>query len=221
MKAELLILGVLHRGNFHPYEIKRRLRNAMIECYTDVDVGTLYYAVRQLEKNGLIIAVRQERVARGGVRTVYGISPIGKRRFEQLLNEQFATEGSVAQTLYAPMLFLQFSNLPLIADLLRTRISRETPAIREIIKIREQLGSTLATGALHLLKHLELQHRLDRNWLQGVLADVEGGRVRDVADTKRLARGWLASKTQPRQRSRRSSGSPDLTPKLTARARTV
>ena len=48
MKAELLILGVLHRGNFHPYEIKRRLENAMVECYTDVDVGTLYYAVRQI-----------------------------------------------------------------------------------------------------------------------------------------------------------------------------
>src|SRR5215468_5816111 len=65
MKAELLILGVLHRGNFHPYEIKRRLENAMIECYTDVDVGTLYYAIRQLEKKGLITAVRREHVARG------------------------------------------------------------------------------------------------------------------------------------------------------------
>lgn len=194
MKAELLILGVLHRGNFHPYEIKRRLRNAMIECYTEVDVGTLYYAIRQLEKKGLILPVRQERVARGGVRTVYGISVTGKRRFEQLLNEQFAAEGSVAQMLYAPMLFLQFSNLPLIADLLRTRISREAQAIREIAEIRKQLGSTPATGALHLLKHLELQRRLDRKWLQGVLADVEGGRVRDVSDPKRLTLGWLASK---------------------------
>src|ERR1700757_490998 len=124
MKAELLILGVLHRGNFHPYEIKRRLKNAMVECYTDVDVGTLYYAIRQLEKTKLIVAVRQERVARGGMRTVYGISPSGKRRFQQLLNEQFAAQGSVAQTLYCPMLFLQFSNLPLGADLLRTRILR-------------------------------------------------------------------------------------------------
>jgi DNA-binding PadR family transcriptional regulator len=191
MKAELLILGVLHRGNFHPYEIKRRLNNAMIECYTDVDVGTLYYAIRQLVKNGLIVAVRRERVARGGVRTVYGISAGGKRRFQQLLNEQFAAQGSVAQTLYAPMLFLQFSDLPLIADLLRTRISRETQAIREIAGIRKQLGSTPATGALHLLKHLELQHRLDRKWLQGVLADVEGGHVRDVANPKRLTRGLL------------------------------
>ena len=48
MKAELYILGVLHRGDFHPYEIKRRLTQAMIECFTEVDVGTLYYAVRQL-----------------------------------------------------------------------------------------------------------------------------------------------------------------------------
>jgi len=199
MKAELLILGVLQRGNFHPYEIKRRLRKAMIECYTDVNVGTLYYAIRQLEKNELIIAVRRERVARGGVRTVYGISARGKRRFEQLLNEQFAAEGSVSQTLYAPMLFLQFSNLPLIAVLLRTRISRERQAIREIAEIRKQLGSTPATGALHLLKHLDLQHRLDHNWLRGVLADVEGGRVRDVADPKRLTRGLLA-KIRARQR---------------------
>ena len=86
MKAELLILGVLHRGNFHPYEIKRRLRNAMVECYTDVDVGTLYYAIRQLAKNRFIVAVRRERVARGGVRTVYGISASGKDRFQELLN---------------------------------------------------------------------------------------------------------------------------------------
>jgi DNA-binding PadR family transcriptional regulator len=190
MKAELLILGVLHRGNFHPYEIKRRLRNAMVECYTDVDVGTLYYAIRQLEAKGLITAVRKERVARGGVRTVYGISASGKRRFQQLLNEQFAAPGSVAATLYSAMLFLQFGDLRLIADLLRTRIARETEAIREVAGIRKQLGSTPATGALHLMKHLELQHRLDRKWLHGVLADVEGGRVRDVKDPKRLIRGW-------------------------------
>jgi DNA-binding PadR family transcriptional regulator len=190
MKAELLILGVLHRGNFHPYEIRRRLKNAMVECYTDVDVGTLYYAIRQLEKNGMIAAVRQERVARGGMRTVYAISPNGRQRFEELLNQQFAAEGPVAQTLYAPMLFLHFADLPVIAELLRARIARETEAIREVAGIRKQLGSVPATGALHLLKHLELQHRLDRKWLQGVLAEVERGRVRDVADPKRLVRGW-------------------------------
>ena len=59
---------MLHRGNIHPYEIKRRLLNAMVQCYTDVDVGTLYYAIRQLSKSRLITAVSRERVARGGMR---------------------------------------------------------------------------------------------------------------------------------------------------------
>ena len=68
MKAELYILGILHRGDFHPYEIRRRLTQAMIECFTDVDVGTLYYAVRQLAEGGLLTAVAHQRVARGGMR---------------------------------------------------------------------------------------------------------------------------------------------------------
>ena len=70
MNARQLILGVLHRGDFHPYEIKRRLQAAMVECYIDVDVGTLYYAVRQLDRAGLIEAIAQERVPRGGMRTI-------------------------------------------------------------------------------------------------------------------------------------------------------
>ena len=189
MKAELLILGVLHRGNFHPYEIRRRLKNAMVECYTDVDVGTLYYAIRQLAKNGLVTAVQRERVKRGGVRTVYEISAAGRRRFQQLLNEQFARGGSVAETLYGAMLFLHLADSHRIAELLRIRISREEQRIREIEEIRKQFEPVLSTGGLHLLTHLTLQRRLDRKWLRGVLSDVEGGRVRDMRDPKRLTRG--------------------------------
>ena len=93
MNTRLLILGVLHRGDFHPYEIRRRLEAAMVECYMSVDVGTLYYAVRQLEKDGLIAAVAEERVARGGVRTVYCITPAGRSEFRDGLHRQFDAEG--------------------------------------------------------------------------------------------------------------------------------
>jgi DNA-binding PadR family transcriptional regulator len=187
MKAELLILGVLHRGNFHPYEIKRRFSNAMVECYTDVDVGTLYYAIRQLAKAGLITQVTRERVARGGMRTVYGITAKGKRRFQELLHAQFETEGSVPETLYGAMLFLHLSDLPKVADLIRDKIARQTEAIHKLAVLRKQLMPVLSTGGLHLIKHLSLQRRLDRKWLQAVLADVIAGRVRDVSDPNLLA----------------------------------
>lgn len=186
MKAKLLILGVLHRGNFHPYEIKRRLENAMVECYTDVDVGTLYYAVRQLEKDGLIASVSRERVARGGMRTIYKITSKGKAEFRGLLHRQFEEDGPVSQTLYGALLFLHLSDLAVVEDLLRRRIERLDDLVAKLGPIREALRPVLSTGGEHLLGHLGKQRRLDRDWLKGLLADVKARRVRDVANPKRL-----------------------------------
>jgi len=186
MKARLLILGVLHRGNFHPYEIKRRLQNAMVECYIDVDVGTLYYAIRQLEKESLISAVSQERVARGGMRTVYAISAKGKAEFRELLHRQFEEDGPVSQTLYGALLFLHLADPAIVEDLVRRRIARLDELIAKLGPIRKEFAPVISTGGDHLLRHLEKQRRLDRDWLKGLLADIEARRVHDVVEPKRL-----------------------------------
>ena len=186
MNARLLVLGVLHRGDFHPYEIKRRLQAAMVECYIDVDVGTLYYAVRQLEKEKLIKAVAEERVARGGIRTIYSITPGGRAEFRKGLHRQFDVEGPVSQTLYGALLFLHLADLEIVEDALRRRISRLDELIAKLGPIREQLEPVLSTGGEHLLRHLDKQRRLDRAWLQDLLKDVAARRVRDVRDPARL-----------------------------------
>lgn len=187
MKAKLLILGVLHRGNFHPYEIKRRLENTMVECYTDVEVGTLYYAIRQMDKEGLISTVSQQRVARGGMRTVYKITAKGKTEFLDLLHRQFEEDGPVSQTLYGALLFLHLSDPAIVQDLIRDRIARLDEQIAKLGPIRKELRPVLSTGGEHLLRHLDQQRRLDRDWLKGLLTDVKARRVRDVADPKLLA----------------------------------
>ncbi|HEY1612617.1 MAG TPA: PadR family transcriptional regulator [Rhizomicrobium sp.] len=188
MKARALILGVLLRGDFHPYEIKRRLENAMVECYIDVDVGTLYYAIRQLEKDGLIEAVAHERVARGGMRTIYRITEAGRAEFRTLLHAQFAEDGPVAQTLYGALLFLHQCDLVLVEDLVRKKIARLDELIAKLVPIRKQLAPVIATGGDHLLRHIDKQRRLDRAWLKDLLADIQAGRVHDVADPARLGK---------------------------------
>jgi DNA-binding PadR family transcriptional regulator len=180
MKAEILILGVLHRGNLHPYEIKRRLTNAMIQCFTDVDVGTLYYAVRQLNKNRLIAPVVRKRVLRGGIKTVYRITPSGRRRFQELLHAQFAMPGTVSQTLYIAMLFLHLCDQSRVSDLLQEKITRQKRAIDELTRIKDELSPMLGTGGLHLLRHLEAQRKLDLGWLRSLSADVDNGQVHDA-----------------------------------------
>ncbi|HEV7138155.1 MAG TPA: PadR family transcriptional regulator [Steroidobacteraceae bacterium] len=189
MKARMLVLGVLHRGNFHPYEIKRRLQNALVECYIDVDVGTLYYAIRQLVKEGLISAVSRDRVARGGIRTVYKITSKGKTEFRELLHRQFAEEGPVSQTLYGALLFLHLGELAVVEDHIRRRIERLDDLIAKLGPLRKQLAPQISTGGEYLLQHIDKQRRLDREWLKSLLADVKARRVRDVTDPTRLASG--------------------------------
>jgi DNA-binding PadR family transcriptional regulator len=189
MNARLLILGVLHRGDFHPYEIKRRLQAAMVECYIDVDVGTLYYAVRQLEKDALISAVAQERVARGGMRTIYRITPEGRTEFRDGLHRQFDAEGPVSQTLYGALLFLHLADRAVVEDALRRRIARLDELIAKLEPIREEMAPVLSTGGDHLLRHLDQQRRLDRDWIKTLLEDIEGHGIRDVADPAQLGKG--------------------------------
>jgi DNA-binding PadR family transcriptional regulator len=188
MNARLLILGVLHRGDFHPYEIKRRFNAAMVECYIDVDVGTLYYAVRQLEKDGLISAVAQERVARGGMRTIYRITPEGGAEFRDGLHRQLDVEGPVSQTLYGALLFLHLADPKVVTDALRRRIARLDELIAKLDPIRAEMAPVLSTGGDHLLRHLDAQRRMDRDWLEALLAEVEANGIHDVADPAKLGR---------------------------------
>ncbi len=188
MNARLLVLGVLHRGDFHPYEIRRRLEAAMVECYIDVDVGTLYYAVRQLEKQRLIQAVAEERVARGGMRTIYSITAEGRAEFRDGLHRQLDAEGPVAQTLYGALLFLHLADVAIAKNALRRRIERLDELIGKLGPIRQRLAPVLSTGGEHLLDHVGRQRRMDRDWLKALLRDIETNGIRDVADPAKLAR---------------------------------
>lgn len=188
MDARLLILGVLHRGDFHPYEIKRRLEAAMVECYIDVDVGTLYYAVRQLQKNGFIQAVAEERVPRGGVRTIYRLTDEGRAEFRDGLHRQLAVEGPVSHTLYGALLFLHLADPELVEEAIQHRIARLDELIEELKPIGVQLAPVLSTGGKHLLQHIGEQRELDQAWLKALLADIRANGIRDVADVGKLAR---------------------------------
>jgi DNA-binding PadR family transcriptional regulator len=158
----------------------------MVQCYVEVDVGTLYYAVRQLEKDGLIAAVAQERVARGGMRTIYRITPAGRAEFRDGLHRQFDVEGPVSQTLYAALLFLHLADRTVVETSLRRRIARLDDLIAKLKPIREQLAPVLSTGGEHLMRHLDKQRRLDRAWTKALLADVEANGIQDVADPTKL-----------------------------------
>jgi DNA-binding PadR family transcriptional regulator len=104
----------------------------MVGCYLDVDVGTLYYAIRQLEKEGAITAVAREQVARGGMRTIYRITEAGRAVFQEGFFRQFELDGPVSQTLYGALLLLHCVEQERLAAAIRARIVRMDALIAEL-----------------------------------------------------------------------------------------
>jgi hypothetical protein len=120
------------------------------------------------------------------MRTVYRITTKGRAEFQELLHKQFEQDGPVSQTLYGALLFLHLCDQERVEALLRARIARLDDLIAKLDPIRKQLHDVLSTGGEHLLRHIEIQRQLDRDWLKGLLADIEARRVCDVRDSRKL-----------------------------------
>ncbi|HYE52735.1 MAG TPA: PadR family transcriptional regulator [Azospirillaceae bacterium] len=191
MKADLIILGVLHRGDFHPYEIRRRIQAGMVDRLMELDTGTLYYAVKQLAKDGCIEVRGEERVARGGSRTIYGLTDRGRARFRELMLERFADPGHPKHPYYPALLFLGLVELDGFAELIQARIDACRTGLAALRMLGAHLEGVLGTGNRYILEHAIEHGEVEARWLERLRDDVAAGRVRDSDMEGVRARGMV------------------------------
>jgi len=174
MKAEILILGVLHRGDMHPYEIKRRLKAAQVENYIDVDVGTLYYAVKQLAKDGLIEERGQEKTGRQ-VRTIYGVTDKGRARLQTLVGELLSSQQPPIHPLYPALLFLHLADQEKVATLAKERLAHLETSLKATEAVYGYIRH-VTTGGGRLMMENALAHlRTEIDWTRDLITEVEAG----------------------------------------------
>jgi DNA-binding PadR family transcriptional regulator len=76
----LFILGTLATsGPLHGHQIRQQAQADRTERYTDIQVGSLYGALKRMAHEGLVREVRTERVGNRPERTVYEITPEGNQ----------------------------------------------------------------------------------------------------------------------------------------------
>ena len=83
--TRLVILGLLaERGPRHGHQLRRDAELAEADRWAGIAVRSLHRELRGLESEGLIKAVRTERVGRRPERTVYGLTGEGRRELSVL-----------------------------------------------------------------------------------------------------------------------------------------
>ncbi|WP_262689407.1 PadR family transcriptional regulator [Kordiimonas aestuarii] len=180
MKAEILILGLLHRGDMHPYEIKRRLKNAHAEAYIDFDVGTLYYAVRKLAKDGLIEERGRESVGGRAERTIYGLTDDGRARFLDLMGETLAGNKKFYHPLFPALLFLPLSDQSDAADTVTDRAAEISQNLAATEAFLKAAGPHLSLGMRLGLENAAAHQRVELDWLEKLAEHLSAGDFKET-----------------------------------------
>ena len=81
----LFILGTLAAsGPLHGHQIRQQAQADRTDKYTDIQVGSLYGALKRMAGEGLVREIRTERVGNRPERTVYEITPEGRQALSAL-----------------------------------------------------------------------------------------------------------------------------------------
>jgi DNA-binding PadR family transcriptional regulator len=81
----LFILGTLAgSGPLHGHQIRQQAQNDRTETWTDIQVGSVYGALKRLANENLIREVRTEKVGNRPERTIYEITPEGRHALAAL-----------------------------------------------------------------------------------------------------------------------------------------
>jgi DNA-binding PadR family transcriptional regulator len=79
------------RGPAHGYAIGQLLNDWQVQTWTNLRSGSVYHALQQMAKEGLITGGEQERGDRGPGKTRFSINDAGQAAFVSLLREALSS----------------------------------------------------------------------------------------------------------------------------------
>ena len=84
----LFILGTLAAsGPLHGHQIRQQAQADRTDRYTDIQVGSVYGALKRMAREGLVRELRTERVGNRPERTVFEITPEGRHALSAIREE--------------------------------------------------------------------------------------------------------------------------------------
>lgn len=165
MSARLLVLGLLSERPQHGYELHKWLEVSRADRWAAVLPGSVYHALRQMEREGLV-EMRATEHAGNRARAVYAITEAGQGEFGRLLRAGWERPPrSFPVALYTLLTFSDHVPVPEMRDALVRQIAALE---RELGEWREGEAAKMDAGALP-----EWGHALFENGCAHLEADLQ------------------------------------------------
>ncbi|MNW39131.1 Transcriptional regulator PadR-like family protein [compost metagenome] len=179
LSIRLSILGLLLEENLHPYEISLRMKERFLDQKGQFKIGSLYYAVDQLEKQAYIEAVETIRSENRPDKTVFRITDKGRTYFHKLLIERLRDTEPPYHPMYIALVFAGKGDQRDIAQVLKERIQDTEHMVNIYYQVYAEHRGIVPRSVLHLMVGQYEHAKTELSWLKRLLAETEEGRLNE------------------------------------------
>ncbi|MFG2875013.1 PadR family transcriptional regulator [Streptomyces sp. NPDC048337] len=172
----LLVLGaVRRRGRAHGYQVLGDLEYRGAHEWSNTKPGSIYHALKQMAKQGVLHAHEVAPSAAGGPpRTEYEVTDAGSAEYFTLLREALAAYDRKTDVLSAALGFMVDLPRDEVLALLRERLAK-------LAEWRSSVAASYAPEGGHSGLMGEVAHRwvhsadAEEQWTRGLIARIEAG----------------------------------------------
>jgi DNA-binding PadR family transcriptional regulator len=184
--TRLLVLGVIRLAQpVHGYEVRRELLTWRIEETTNVKPGSIYSAIRTLERDGCIAVHSRDSEDSRPERTSYVLTSEGETEFQLLLRRYWWNVIQPAEPLIPALSMMMFMPREELLAALQSRAITLGAHLRHLAFVRETIrdGATGAEGEIpehvrEILDFMTARARGELEWTRGLVKRLKAGGYR-------------------------------------------
>lgn len=200
--TRLLVLGAIRiMQPVHGYEVRRELVSWRLEDHTNVRPGSVYGAIRTLEKDGCIAVHARESDDHRPERTTYVLTGEGEKEFQLLLRESWWTVSPPKEPLIPALCLMLHLPREELIRALQARVGALEGQLDAISFQRAAIrdGATGAQGDVpehvrEIMDYMSARTRAELDWSRGLQRRLREGAYRFSGEAGfpdlGPARGW-------------------------------
>src|SRR3981081_1926034 len=174
----LAVLGLLRERAMPPYEMQRHMHFRHTDELLALKRGSLYHAINQLQRDGLIEPVETSRAGRWPERTVYGVTPDGQEELVSWLRDLLSTpvrEPSQFMSALAHLPHLAPDDALQQLQMRAVDLEASTAAMHAIERV---VADRVGRPAVLEVEYARVLLEAELSWLRLVIDDLRLGRLR-------------------------------------------
>lgn len=181
--TRLLVLGAIRiMQPVHGYDVRRELLSWRLGELANVKPGSIYGAIRTLEKDGCIAVHARESEQSRPERTTYVLTGEGEKEFHLLLRESWWNVTTAVEPLVPALCLMLFLPREELIGALQARVGQLQGSLASIGFTRDSIrdGATGAEGEIpehvrDILDFVSARSRAELEWARGLQRRLRAG----------------------------------------------